>query len=149
MTIYVFLPLAAAVLYGFSYAVFGVALKTMSVSTFVFYNFVFGLFFTACVLLWGKSDLDLYFYRDNLRSVFLLVLGITAAWGAWLITTNVMKNINPTYAAIGEIAYPVFVPVFAWIVFKDKQWDWPTICGGALIFSGLFIMIYFRTRSSV
>jgi len=78
----------------------------------------------------------------------LLFIAVAASWGAWLLTSTVTKHISPTYAAIGEVAYPIFVPIFAYLLFREKQWDWSTIAGGGLIFMGLFILIFSKIRGS-
>jgi drug/metabolite transporter (DMT)-like permease len=147
MTLLYVLPFIGAILYGLNYAIMGAVLKSMSISTFLLFNFFVSAVFTAAVIWFDRANLNVAQLQAEPRITLMLALAITVAWGAWMITTVVMKHINPTYAAIGEIAYPVFVPIFAWVLFRDKQWDAPTLVGGALVFLGLFIMIYTKTRA--
>lgn len=147
MSILYFLPFLGAMLYGFNYAILGSVLKSMSISTFMFYNFFVSAVFTALIIWFDRANLNTTQITTEPKVVGMLVMGIAAAWCAWMITTMVIKHVNPTYAAIGEIAYPVFVPLFAWMLFRDKQWDMATIVGGALVFAGLFVIIYSKIKT--
>lgn len=142
------LPFAGAMLYGLNYAILGVVLKSWSISTFMLYNLFVSAICTAVIIWFDRANLRLDHIQTEPRVLALLTLGLVAAWGAWFITTLVIKNVNPTYAAIGEIAYPVFVPLFAWLLFRDKQWDGATVIGGALVFLGLGIIIYSRMKAN-
>lgn len=147
MNIIYFLPFLGAMLYGFNYAILGSVLKSMSIATFMFYNLIVSTFFTAAIIWFDRANLDVRQIETEPKTIALLVAGMAAAWCAWMITTVVIKHVNPTYAAIGEIAYPVFVPLFAWLMFRDKQWDMPTVIGGALVFMGLFIIVFTKART--
>lgn len=141
-----FLPFAGAMLYGLNYAILGVVLKSWSISTFMFYNFFVSAICTAVIIWFDRANLRMDHFQTEPRVFAMMTVGLVAAWVAWFITTLVIKNVNPTYAAIGEIAYPVFVPVFAWLLFRDKQWDMATIVGGVFVFLGLGIIIYSRMK---
>ncbi len=147
MNIIYFLPFLGAMLYGFNYAILGSVLKSMSIATFMFYNLIVSTFFTAAIIWFDHANLNVRQIETEPKTIALLVAGMAAAWCAWMITTVVIKHVNPTYAAIGEIAYPVFVPLFAWLMFRDKQWDMPTVIGGALVFMGLFIIVFTKART--
>ena len=147
MSIIYLLPFLGAMLYGFNYAILGSVLKSMSIGTFMFYNLIVSTFFTAAIIWFDRANLNTKQIVTEPKTIALLVAGMAAAWCAWMITTLVIKHVNPTYAAIGEIAYPVFVPLFAWLMFRDKQWDGATIIGGALVFLGLFVIVYSKART--
>lgn len=143
----VFLPLLAAILYGLYYAVLGYVLQSVSMASFVFYNMALGLIIAAVFIAWRWQDFDIVTPARDWRLLAYIALGVLASWAAWLMTVSVIKNVNPTYAAIGEISYPIFVPIFAYLLFREKQWDWSMILGGGLIFAGLFILIWGRTKT--
>lgn len=147
MSIIYVLPFLGAMLYGFNYAILGSVLKSMSIGTFMFYNLIVSTIFTAAIIWFDRANLNTKQIVTEPKTIALLVAGMAAAWCAWLITTMVIKHVNPTYAAIGEIAYPVFVPLFAWLMFRDKQWDTATIIGGALVFLGLFVIVYSKAKT--
>ena len=147
MSIIYVLPFLGAMLYGFNYAILGSVLKSMSIGTFMFYNLIVSTVFTAVIIWFDRANLNTKQIMTEPKTIALLVAGMAAAWCAWMITTLVIKHVNPTYAAIGEIAYPVFVPLFAWWMFRDKQWDTATIIGGVLVFLGLFVIVYSKART--
>ena len=152
MSIYLFLPLLSATLYGLSYAVLGVALKQVSFATFIFYQALMNIIMASVLIYWKRADLKFLSLSEmgageGGRILLLIILASVAGWIAWISSTYTMKTVNPTYAAIGEIAYPIFVPIFAYLIFKDKQWDMATITGGTIVMIGLFIMIYFKARA--
>lgn len=147
MSIIYYLPFLGAMLYALNYAILGAILKSMSIATFMFYNLIVATFFTAIIIWFDRANLNMTQINTEPKTIGLLVLGMAAAWCAWLITTMVIKHVNPTYAAIGEIAYPVFVPLFAWLMFRDKQWDAATVIGGALVFLGLFVIVYAKVKT--
>src|SRR5262249_245913 len=47
-----------------------------------------------------------------------------------------------TLASLIEVSYPFFVAVFAWLFFRETQFNWPTVLGGVLILSGVAV-VYF------
>ena len=49
---------------------------------------------------------------------------------------------NATLASLIEISYPVFVALFAIVIFKENHLDWATVVGGMLVLSGTALIIY-------
>lgn len=50
---------------------------------------------------------------------------------------------NATLASLIEIAYPVFVAIFAYVIFGENHLThWTNILGGLLIFSGAGLVVY-------
>lgn len=141
-----FLPILSAMMYGYYYSSLGRTLQVINIPTMFFYSSVFGLLFSGLYGLFNKQAIDLYQPFQDKTIMALMFSGLTVSWCAWLFTTSVIKNISPTYAAIGEVAYPIFVPLFAYLLFREKQWDLSTLIGGGLIFLGLFILIFVKSR---
>ncbi len=145
MLIY-FLPIVAAVFYALNYAVLGRVLSATTVATYIFYSTIFSLFTAAVVVTLNKDTINLSApLQDKQLGLWILVSAL-ASFGGWIFTLLSIQNISPTFAAMAEVVYPVFVPVFAYWLFAEKQWDNSTIFGGALIFIGLAIMIYGKSR---
>lgn len=142
------LPILTAIIWGLSYALAGKAVETHSFIAFYIYegtaSIVIGLI--AWMLVKEPGDMLSPFRLDAGGVYFFGSLAASAVAG--FLTLYVLKHVSPTYAAVGEIAYPLFVPVFAWLLFNEKQWDWPIVAGGTLIFAGLGIMIYGQHRLS-
>ena len=142
------MPIFAALLWGLSYSIYGQVLKTISVPTLMVYvalaNIGSALAFSA--ITGNKISLTSPFVNPELG--LLLILVIISGASAWLIMLNVVKFVSPTYAAFGEVAYPLFVPIFSYLIFRRNEFDWGTILGGLLVMIGLFIMVYFKGKTS-
>ncbi len=141
-----FLPIVAAILYGLNYALMGRILDSGAFSLYIFYSSLVGLLFSLAVVAVNRDGLNLYLPFQNLQLGLWILLAALAAWTAWFFTLVAIRDVSPTFAAIGEVSYPIFVPLFAYILFKDKQWDMATLIGGGLIFLGLFIVISGKMR---
>jgi len=51
---------------------------------------------------------------------------------------------NATLAGLIEISYPIFIAIFAYLLFKENQFSASTAVGGAFIFIGVFIIYFFN-----
>ena len=49
---------------------------------------------------------------------------------------------NPVHAGLIEMTYPIFIGVFALILFQENHFDLSTIIGGAMILAGSGIIVY-------
>lgn len=139
-TLILFLPILTAAIWGLSYALSGRAVENHSFIAFYIYegtaSVLMGLI--AWMLVKEPGDILSPFKTEGLYFFGALICSAIAGF----FTLLVLKHVSATYAAIGEIAYPLFVPLFAWLLFREKQWDASTVIGGALIFLGLAILIY-------
>jgi drug/metabolite transporter (DMT)-like permease len=52
---------------------------------------------------------------------------------------------NATLASLIEISYPVFVAIFAWLFFRETQFNLAAILGGVMIIGGIAV-IYIGNR---
>ena len=77
----------------------------------------------------------------TLPTAFYIFLSVAGGIGAWLTMLVVTKNISATYAAIGEISYPIFVALFSYFFFRNRDLDWSMALGGLLIMVGSVIVI--------
>ena len=109
-----FMPVVAAILWGLSYSIYGQVLKTISVPTLMVYvalaNIGSALAFSAI----SGNKISLASPFVSTETALLLLLVIISGASAWMIMLNVVKFVSPTYAAFGEIAYPLFVPIFSY-----------------------------------
>jgi drug/metabolite transporter (DMT)-like permease len=71
--------------------------------------------------------------------VWLLVAIVSSAAGGLLIYIAIGEK-NATLASLIEISYPFFVAVFAWLFFREIQFSWQTLVGGALILAGVAVV---------
>ena len=49
---------------------------------------------------------------------------------------------NATLASLIEISYPVFVAIFAFLIFRENHMSWNVALGGLLIMGGTSLIIY-------
>jgi drug/metabolite transporter (DMT)-like permease len=147
MSIYIYLPLLSAVLYGLAYALIDRALVGLNAISFLTLNLVTTLIIVLSVHLMGLERIDLKITQDTSSFKYGLLASICGAI-ALIAAIYVMKNVNATYAAIGEVSYPLFVPIFAYLLFGTKDWSMSTLIGGALILLGVYILIIGKMKAS-
>jgi drug/metabolite transporter (DMT)-like permease len=134
--------LTAAVLWGMSYAASGrVIERGMAPLAFFFCYAVFGVVAAALAL---ASTGKLSGVPGELRAlggdwVWFAVAVVTSAIGALLIYMAIGEK-NATLASLIEISYPFFVAIFAWVFFRETQFNLATIVGGLMILGGVGVV---------
>lgn len=133
--------LGAAVVWGLHYPLIGYALKRVSL--------VSVLFLTALPLVL----LAPFFYQSlaadyaTLKTLpwstraAVLALSLTSTAGAVLLFLSIAGK-NATLAALIEISYPVFVILFAWLLFREVHVNASVLTGAALVFAGVGLIIW-------
>ncbi len=76
-------------------------------------------------------------WRDKLP---ILTLMLTSLAGTVLLFTAIGAR-NAAMAAVIEISYPLFVALFAWLLFRRVEVNASLVIGGLLVFSGVAIII--------
>lgn len=139
--------LSAAILWGISYAASGRAIER-GVPPIVFFTLyaavatAMGLF---ALLLTGKlGALSRIGQTIGDDLVWLIVAVVTSGIGALLIYLAIGEK-NATLASLIEISYPVFVAFFAWLFFREVQFNLQTVVGAILILGGVAI-VYLANR---
>jgi drug/metabolite transporter (DMT)-like permease len=140
--------LAAAVIWGISYAASGRAIER-GVSPLVF--------FTLCASVGAAMGLAALFLSGKLAAfpneirglgrdwIWLVVAVVTSGVGALLIYMAIGEK-NATLASLIEISYPLFVAFFAWLFFRETQFNFATVGGALLIVSGVSV-VFLGNRS--
>lgn len=140
--------LSAAVLWGASYAASGRAIER-GVSPLVFFTLYAGV-----GLLMGLSALAatgrLATFPQEIRGLgpdwkWLALAVVTSGAGALLIYAAIGEK-NATLASLIEISYPVFVAGFAWLFFRETQFNPVTLLGGGMIIGGVAV-VFLGNRS--
>ena len=134
--------LSAAVIWGISYAASGRAIER-GVSPLVFftlYAIVGALMGLGALTATGKLGT----FPDEIRAVgkdwtWLALAVVTSGIGALLIYMAIGEK-NATLASLIEISYPLFVAFFAWLFFRETQFNAATVVGAALIISGVGVV---------
>lgn len=139
--------LSAAVIWGVSYAASGRAIER-GVSPLVFfflYAVVGALIGLGGLALTGKAGS----ISSEVRQLggdwpWLLIAVVTSGVGALLIYMAIGEK-NATVASLIEISYPVFVAFFAWLFFRETQFNMATVFGGGMIIAGVAV-VYLGNR---
>jgi len=71
----------------------------------------------------------------------VLALALTSLAGSLLLFLSIAGK-NATLASLIEISYPLFVAVFAYVLFREIQISRSVIIGGLLIFAGVATIIW-------
>ena len=50
---------------------------------------------------------------------------------------------NATIAGMIEISYPLFIALFAYLIFRESELNWGIAAGGALIMAGVLTVYWF------
>jgi drug/metabolite transporter (DMT)-like permease len=138
---------AAAVIWGISYAASGRVIGR-GVSALTFFTL-----YAAVGMVMGLGALAvtsrLGAVPDELRGVgrdwFWLVLAVVSSGVGALLIYMAIGEKNATLASLIEISYPLFVALFAWVFFRETQFNLATMAGAALILSGVGV-VYLGNR---
>jgi drug/metabolite transporter (DMT)-like permease len=134
--------LAAAIIWGISYAASGrVIERGITPLVFFFLYTLFGAGAAAGALVLTEKSGSLFSEVRALGAdwVWLVVAIVSSAAGGLLIYMAIGEK-NATLASLIEISYPFFVAVFAWLFFRETQFNWSTIVGGLLILGGVGVV---------
>ena len=139
-TIAIFLPVATGILYGLNYAMNGHVLRTVSAPTWMVFWCLTGLCTATALHFFSPMKID---FGPILATGTLkyAVISVAASMLGWIFYLFVTQNISATYAAIGEVSYPLFTALFAYLFFQSRQLDLSTALGGLLILAGSIIVI--------
>lgn len=134
--------LAAAVIWGVSYAASGRAIER-GISPLVFFT----LYATVgtCMGVGALAAMGrLAAIPNEIRSIgpdwgWLALAVVTSGIGALLIYMAIGEK-NATLASLIEISYPVFVAFFAWLFFRETQFNLSTVVGAGMIIGGVTVV---------
>jgi drug/metabolite transporter (DMT)-like permease len=134
--------LSAAVIWGVSYAASGRAIER-GISPIVFFT-LYAISGTVFGILALTTTGKLATFPDEIRGIgkdwtWLAVAVVTSGIGALLIYMAIGEK-NATVASLIEISYPVFVAFFAWLFFRETQFNFMTVIGGLLIIGGVAVV---------
>jgi len=134
--------ISAAVIWGISYAASGRVIdRGMTPMSFFFCYALFGALAAATVLaITGKLGTVPVEVRGLGKDIFWFVVAIVTSAGGALLIYMAIGEANATLASLIEISYPFFVAVFAWLFFRETQFNLPTILGGVMILGGVGVV---------
>jgi uncharacterized membrane protein len=142
---WVIFSLAASVLWGLSYVLFEQIYKKVAVTTALAITCL--VMFIVMVLasyFQGRLTVDLTAITSSKKLLWLVAAGVGTALLADLFIGLSIHAKNATLAGLIEISYPIFIALFAYLLFKENQINTATIIGGLLVFAGVFVIYFFN-----
>ncbi|MCE9507729.1 MAG: EamA family transporter [Alphaproteobacteria bacterium] len=137
--------LLAAILWGGTYLMYELLLKSVSASSILFASSLGAtLVFLGWVVSDGSFEKDWQILKKG-GSETNLLLGITllAVLANFAFLAS-MRLKNATLSGLVEITYPLFTALFAWVFLKDAQLSMGTFLGALLIMAGVICISYFE-----
>lgn len=87
------------------------------------------------------ADFTIWKAMDTGAKGMVLALALTSLLGSVLLFLSISGK-NATLASLIEISYPVFVALFAWLLFREMHINTSVIIGGLLVFAGVVMIIW-------
>jgi uncharacterized membrane protein len=142
---WLFYALASSVIWGINYLFYEKILQRISISTLYFIDLIVGATVFLLFALFSNSfakDLSLI---QNTKSLQLLILSsvITSVLANLFIALAIQSK-NATLSTLIEISYPLFIILFAWLLFKENTLNTSVFIGGGFIFTGIIIIYLFN-----
>lgn len=89
-----------------------------------------------------KRDFTTIFESKSLT--FLILVEIVIFIFAEIFIALSISTKNATLAGLIEISYPVFIALFAYILYRENSINTTTLVGASLIFIGVFTIYHFN-----
>jgi drug/metabolite transporter (DMT)-like permease len=134
-----YLPFLNAVLYAVYYVFLQEIFGKLSLSVVLLTN---GLLFTILALLarlFSWDDLSFAALKEP-RMLWSFVALIALSIVLQVTHYFALKNTSATYMAFAEISYPLFIPIFAYLLFARQELSPSISIGGGLILLGSIII---------
>ena len=132
---------AAALVWGVHYPLVDYALKRISVFSVLLLTAVPVLLLLPWYQRTLKNDIVVWQGLPWSERLPILAIAITSLLGAVLLYVSISGK-NATLASLIEISYPVFVALFAYLLFRELHVNASVLIGAALVFSGVALIIW-------
>lgn len=133
--------IGAALIWGIHYPLVDHALKKLSLVSVLLLT---ALPIVALALFFHRTlaaDYAAWATLDTGPKVKVLALALTSLLGSVLLFLSIAGK-NATLASLIEISYPVFVAMFAFVLFREIHVNTSVIIGGLLVFAGVALIIW-------
>jgi len=135
---------AAAVVWGVHYPLLDHALKRISLVSVLLLTALpialIAMFFHRQI----AADVAIVRVLPSSEQLAIAAIALTSSAASVLLFMSIGAK-NATLASLIEISYPVFVALFAYVLFRESALNTAVLLGAALIFAGVGIII-FNTR---
>ncbi|MEK6550303.1 MAG: EamA family transporter [Pseudomonadota bacterium] len=133
--------LGAAVVWGLHYPLVGFALKRISMVSVLVLLTLPVLLILPFVYRTVLHDVGVWRALEWGERLLILSLALTSLLGAVLLFYSIAGK-NATLAALLEITYPLFVALFAWLLFREVHINASVVLGALLVFAGTALIIW-------
>ena len=133
--------LAAALIWGIHYPLVDFALKRVSIFSVLLLSVLPILLLMPVFLRDLAHDLDAVRALPGAEQGMIAAIGLTSLLGAVLLYLSIAGK-NATLASVIEITYPVFVVVFAYLLFRQVHLNASVVIGGLMVMAGAGLIIY-------
>jgi drug/metabolite transporter (DMT)-like permease len=133
--------IGAAVVWGLHYPLIDFALKRLSLVSVLVLTALPILAVTPFFHRTLAADYGAWRSLPAGEQLTILSLMLTSLAGALLLFLSIAGK-NATLAALLEISYPVFVVLFAWLLFREWHVNASVVFGALLVFSGVALIIW-------
>ena len=133
--------IGAAITWGLVYAIDQKILSNMTPMTFLFIASVATTILILPFMFLSGGSIKDVFVSDKTNWPLIILSVALAALANFLIFSGI-KNLDASTASIIEIAYPFFVVLFSYILFRSTP-NMYFFIGGVLVFIGSIIIIKF------
>ena len=138
---WILLSLCASILWGLTYVIDEQLYKSISVFT----SIAIASFcaFAATIIaayMKGRLGSDLRIIGSSRVALFLIVAGTLTFIAAELFIGFSISQKNATLAGLIEISYPLFIALFANVLFNEVELNMGTAIGGILILAGIAVI---------
>lgn len=133
--------IAAAVVWGVHYPLVDYALKRVSVPAVLLLTALPILLVLPLYQRTLKDDYQVWRALTWSDRAPILAIAVTSLVGALLLYVSIAGK-NATLTSLIEISYPVFVAVFAFVLFRELHINASVVVGAALVFSGVALIIW-------
>lgn len=141
---WIIFALGASLFWGMSYVLSEEIYKKISVFTSLsIMSLAVFVLTLAMAYFTGNLRPDLVEIASSKRLMWYVLGGIFALLIAELFIGFSIVSKNATLAGLIEISYPIFIALFSYVLFKNNITT-PTIIGGLIIFTGVFVIYYFN-----
>jgi uncharacterized membrane protein len=137
--------LSASLMWGLTYVVNEQVYKKISVVTsLAITTLATGVVMLLIAYSGNFLQKDLNVISNSRKLLYLIIAETILLILAELFIGLSITSKNATLAGLIEISYPIFIVLFAYLLFKENQLNASTAVGGAFIFVGVFVIYYFN-----
>lgn len=132
--------IGAALVWGIHYPLVDHALKRISVVSVLLLTALPVVLAAPFFYRTIAADFTMWKTMEMGAKGMVLALALTSLLGSVLLFLSIAGK-NATLASLIEITYPVFVAVFAFVLFRETHLTPSAIAGGLLVFAGVGLII--------